>query len=210
MSCHDLPSDPNYAVGGTFADGVGSGACSDTAEVAFYCLAGALTVLAAATAWLSNSETACLLGLPAAAAAALFFESVGRLVFLAPVLVQHRRAPAWQSRQIGVPATVAVLSFLYSAGLHHGGGPTSGGSCSRLEHCACIKVIDVVNGLYVSAAIGAAVWHPASATAWEYQSFDWAGVALACGWWVLTVVAVRNTGGGMTRIFRLVCGDKDN
>ena len=155
MACNDLPDDPRYGVGGTFADGVGSGGCGDTAEAIVIGVSVLFAVAAAVAAARSKAEAAGILGVSAAAAAGLFCASLNRLVYLAPVLAQHRHAPAWQSRQLGVPAITAVLAFLFSAGLRW--GSSMGGSCARICCCVYFKVIDAVNGAYTAAAVSLAV-----------------------------------------------------
>jgi hypothetical protein len=198
MACNDLPNDPHYGVGGTFADGVGSGGCGDTVEAIAIGLSFVFAVAAAVAAARSKTKFAALLALSAAAAAGLFCASLNRLVYYAPVLVQHRRAAAWQSRQFGVPVITAVLVFLFSVGLRWGSDPD--GSCSRICCCVYFKVIDAVNGAYTAAAVTLAVLHPASAVDSSYQTFDAAGVALACVWAALTVAAISNAGGSIAEI----------
>lgn len=195
MTCDDLPGDPHYGVGGTFADGVGSGGCGDTAESVVIGLSFVFAVAAAVAAARNKTKYAGLLALSAAAAAGLFFASLNRLVYYAPVLVQHRNAAAWQSRQFGVPATTAVLAFFFSTGLRWGSDPD--GSCTRICCCVYFKVIDAVNGAYTAAAVTLAVVHPANAADESYRAFDAAGIVLACVWAALTIVAISNAGGSI-------------
>lgn len=187
MACTGLTEQPGYGVGGTFADGIGRGACGDAAETAAMAAAAALGLAAVVVTARTDQKGKWFLAAAAAATVALLAASLMRYFYGAPVLIEHRSASAAQSRQIGVPVQTAIFASLYSLGL--GNGETPGGCLDRLRSCAMKAVLDLINGAYTSAAVIIAVAHPMSASATAYVAFDLAGIGLAVVWAAALAVA---------------------
>lgn len=188
MSCGSSPDDPQFGVGGTFADGVGTGWCSDSAEQLTLAAAAALTLVATIVVCYTDTDRA-LLGIAAGASVALVGLSGQRLAYSAPVLGSHPRASIWQSRQIGVPVTTSLLTILYSLSLQL--GSTHTGCAARIGGCIRVKAVDFAGWAYTAFAWSLAVAHLSDANSEAYVTFDWIGVAVGVAWAAMVVYECR-------------------
>jgi len=175
--CLDSVTSRNYGVGATYSDDVGLGWCSDEAELTFTIatVATALTIIACGFYYKRGAT-----GIACGAAFALALTSTLRLVYGAPVLLTHPHAAPMQSRQLGVPIITSVLSWIYSVSSKVKYASSSDNNACCL--CAAPLILDVINALFSAWAWSVAFWHPRSATAAAYVTFDALGIALAFIW----------------------------